>query len=127
MTLAYERVARKSFGFQHAAPLYTVTDIGKLSLAPDVRGVATDDADIVEEGCLLHETGINSKSSPFRAFKSLTGHKHAVDCQYLFQPGSGCIISVNYLFDACHQSSSMISHHPWVSGASPYWMSCSAW
>ena len=85
------------------------------------------DADIVEEGCLLHETGINSKSSPFRAFKSLTGHKHAVDCQYLFQPGSGCIISVNYLFDACHQSSSMISHHPWVSGASPYWMSCSAW
>ncbi len=100
MTLAYERVARKSFGFQHAAPLYTVTDIGKLSLAPDVRGVATDDADIVEEGCLPPRNRHQFQVFAVPRIQEPYGPQACCGLSVSSFSRDPCIISVNYLFDA---------------------------
>lgn len=48
-------MARESFKPEDAAPLDAMADIRERSVATDVGGIASEDADIVEESSLLDE------------------------------------------------------------------------
>lgn len=66
-------MARKTFKPEDAATLDAMTDIRERAVAADVGGIASKDADIVEESSLLDEEKVDIDVPSAGAFEGFIG------------------------------------------------------
>ena len=59
MALAHAGVLGKSFGTEEFGAYGSVTDVGLCAVAVNARGVAAEDADVVEHCCLFDKAAVD--------------------------------------------------------------------
>ncbi len=103
MTLADKGMTRQAFGVQYLAAFHAVADVGEVSGAVDVGGVAAENADVMKHRRLGDEVSVDFEAAAANALKSLVSHFGAVNDQRFIKSRARAVVFFYDLY-RIHQS-----------------------